>query len=491
VARREPPEPNRPGVPSSKTPPGRKEIPLRESSREYNVNGNGVKPSTTELAEKEPESARRRGRGRKPVPTHDELRDRWLKKCEERGEHTAHGQGEWRRYANGFWTPLHQQVVDAEIDLVLEEAKPQGVKPTAWLRSSVEQMAQARAYVLEERWDSNPDVLVCTNGTLEISSMTLREHRPEDYALSTVPFAYDPKAEAPTWRRFLDSTVPKAQRFLQEFAGYCLTPETLHELAVWLYGPPGTGKSTFIEGLKAMLGDRAGLLGLADIQRSQFALSKLPGKTLVVATEQPSDFVSCAHVLNAIISGEEIQVEEKFKPSYAVIPRAKICWGMNELPRVKDAYNGLFRRVKVISFPTLAVEPDPAVKEAIKAEGAGILNWALEGLTRLNERGHFEIPESVRDATEEFRLTNDVPRMFVEEACNTREGLEIQAQELYDGYRHYCLIKGHKPQSATSVASDWKRLGFGSRKLHGRKFYLGVEVDSEWIGGQDDYPRTR
>jgi putative DNA primase/helicase len=158
---------------------------------------------------------------------------------------------------------------------------------------------------------------------------------------------------------------------------------------------------------------------------------------------------------------------------------------------VKDAYNGLFRRVKVISFPTLAVEPDPAVKERIRAEGAGILNWTLEGLTRLNERGHFEIPESVRAATEEFRLTNDVPRMFVEEACNTGERLEIQAQELYDGYRHYCLIKGHKPQSATSVASDWKRLGFGSRKLHGRKLYLGVEVDSEWIGGQDDFPRTR
>ena len=47
------------------------------------------------------------------------------------------------------------------------------------------------------------------------------------------------------------------------------------------------------------------------------------------------------------------------------------------------------------------------------------------------------------------------------------------------------------PQSATSVASDWKRLGFGSRKLHGRKLYLGVELDSAWIGEQDDYPRDR
>ena len=84
-----------------------------------------------------------------------------------------------------------------------------------------------------------------------------------------------------------------------------------------------------------MLGDRAGLLGLADIQRSQFALSKLPGKTLVVATEQPSYYINSTHILNAIISGEEVQVEEKFKPSYAVIPHAKICWAMNELPRIR------------------------------------------------------------------------------------------------------------------------------------------------------------
>ena len=58
--------------------------------------------------------------------------------------------------------------------------------------------------------------------------------------------------------------MPKAASFLQEFAGYCLTTDTAHEIAVWLHGPPGSGESTFIEGLKGMLGPRAGLLGLAD-----------------------------------------------------------------------------------------------------------------------------------------------------------------------------------------------------------------------------------
>ena len=41
--------------------------------------------------------------------------------------------------------------------------------------------------------------------------------------------------------------------------------------------PPGSGKSTLIEGYKAMLGGRAGLLGLAEIQRSRFALAETAG----------------------------------------------------------------------------------------------------------------------------------------------------------------------------------------------------------------------
>lgn len=253
-------------------------------------------------------------------------------------------------------------------------------------------MARARVFVPDEAWDANEDALVCANGTLQISSGILREHRPEDHALSAVPFDNDPEAEAPTWREFLASTVPEAAPFLQEFAGYSLTVDTGHELAVWLYGPPGGGKSTFIEGLKAMLGRRAGLLGLADVQRSRFALADLPDKTLVVAAEQPSDFIHSTQLINSIVSGEEIPVERKFRDAFTVTPRAKICWAMNDLPRVKDANSGLFRRVKFLAFPRLQGKPDPEVKERIKAEGAGILNWALEGLHRLRERGRFEAP---------------------------------------------------------------------------------------------------
>jgi P4 family phage/plasmid primase-like protien len=424
------------------------------------------------------------------VPTHDELLDRW---AVGRDGLVVYGQEEWREYddASGVWTKVHQHAIEAEIDRVLVEAKNERLRPNAGIRSSVERMARAKLFVADEAWEANTGIIVCQNRTLEISNMSLREHSPEDYALSAVPFAYDPESTASTWRRFLETTIPDAESFLQEFAGYCLTADTTLEIAVWLYGPPGTGKSTFIEGLKATLGARAGLLGLADIQRSRFALSKIPGKTLLTATEQPSDYLKSTDLLNAIISGEEVQVEEKFKPSYTTIPRAKLLWAMNELARIGDANSGLFRRVKVVKFPRLQGTPDPSVKEQIKEEGAGILNWALEGLLRLRERGHFEIPESVRNATEDFKSTNDVPAAFVTDVCITGDPaeLEMQSQKLYAAYRHWCRENGHKSMSATKMAREWERLGFERKSLGGRTFYRGLKVDEGWIEAQDNYPK--
>ena len=281
------------------------------------------------------------------------------------------------------------------------------------------------------------------------------------------------------------STVPTAAEFLQEFAGYCLTTDTSHEMAIWLYGLPGSGKSTFLAGLQAILGDRAGLLGLADIERSRFGLSQLPGKTLVVSTEQPSAYLGSTHILNAIISGEPITVDIKYKDPIAIIPRAKIAWAMNELPRVAGANNGLFRRVRVVEFPALPeADRDPRVKEGVKLEGAGILNWALKGLARLRERGKFEFPERVVEATCQFREMNDEPALFVEECCVTGSDHKLRANVLYVAYKSWCHQNGFQAESITRVAADWKRLGFEKSKSHGYVTYHGVGLRPNHGGGR-------
>jgi putative DNA primase/helicase len=423
------------------------------------ANGNGSEP--------------KKAAGKPSPPTHDELRDRWIGG----NPHHAHGLGEWRRYEDGIWPTVSETSVKAEIANVVEGAKPEGVKPTASILASVTELTRIKVFVPDESWDADPDILVCKNGSLRISTGELAEHRPGHYATSAVPYEYDPNARPVIWDYFLRNTVPVAANFLQEFAGYALTTEMSHELAVWLFGPPGSGKSTFIAGLAAMLGHRSGILGLADLERSRFTLADLPGKTLVVASEQPSSYLASTNTLNAIISGEPIQVERKYRDPFTVIPRTKVCWAMNELPRVADANSGLFRRVKVVTFPPLAEnERDPKIKHVIETEGAGILNWALEGLRRLKERGHFEVPAGVEDATKQFRENNDVPALFIEDRCVRGTDSEVPAARLYREYKYWCEENGHRPQSSTRVAADWQRLGFERKRTMSGTVYQGLRV---------------
>jgi P4 family phage/plasmid primase-like protien len=430
----------------------------RNKSVSINLNGSG--------ADKKPAS--------KPTPpTHDELRDRWI---DDNPNH-AYGLSEWRHYEEGIWPVVSETSVKRKLSIVIEEAKPEGIKPTASILASVTELTRVKVFVPDERWDADPDVLVCKNGALRISTGELEKQRPGHYATSSVPYEYRTGIKTLAWDYFIRNTVPVAAAFLQEFAGYALTTNMSHELAVWLYGPPGSGKSTFLTGLQAMLGHRAGILGLADLEKSRFTLADLPGKTLVVASEQPSSYLASTNTLNAIISGEPIQVERKYRDPFTVVPRAKVCWAMNELPRVGDANSGLFRRVKVVGFPQLPEDKrDPEIKRLIEGEGAGILNWALEGLNRLNQRGHFQVPEGVQDATKQFRENNDVPALFIGDRCIRGADLKVQASQLYGEYKEWCLENGHRPQSSTRVADDWARLGFEKTAANGRRFYRGVSL---------------
>lgn len=417
-----------------------------------------------QAAEEKPEKATK--------PTDDELAGRWIAKS----PLVAHGMGFWRRYADGWWQEVDPIDIDQELLAEIVAAKAEGIRPTSGRLESVRNLAKTVAGKKASTWDANPDIIVCRNGTIDIPTLTLREWNADDFMTSAVSYDFDPDATCPNFLRAINESVPEAHDLLQEFAGYALTTDTRFELALWLFGVGGSGKSTVIEGFKAMLGQGKYLnLGLSDIESSRFALYKLPGKTLAISTEQPSGLLKATDVLNKIISGEEVRVEQKFQNHYDITPRAKLLWAMNELPRVSDPNNGLFRRVKIIKFPPRAAElRDVDLKERVKLEGAGILNWALEGLARLRARGRFVIPAGVEDATKEFKESNDIPAKFIEECCLVGDDETVVAGKLYSAYKEWAIENGHKSQSSTTIAEDWKRLGFTKGKSGSSRVWRGV-----------------
>jgi len=407
----------------------------------------------------------------KGKPSDGQLARRWI----DQNPDCRYGLGEMRRYRDGHWPTMGAERFGQSVLEMLQQAEAEGVRVTDRLLRSVIHLIETEIAIPAEQWDAIPHALVCANGTLDLRTMALREHNPEDYATFALDYDFDQNARCPTFKQVLADALPgDAIEFLQEYAGYCLTTSTEHEIALWLYGPPASGKSTIIEGLTAMLGPRAGTLSLAEIEQSRFALGGIAGKTLLMATEQPGMFMRTAYRLNALISGEPVVVERKYADPVTIRPCAKLLWAMNELPRA-DASSGLYRRVKVIPCRPVAT-PNPEVKRAVVTERAGILNWALAGLRRLRSRKRFEIPPSVQEASRLFQAANDIPAQFLAERCERGDDYRASGQELYNAYRAWCADNGHQTMSSTTLAEHWARLGLARYRSEGRTYYRGVRV---------------
>jgi P4 family phage/plasmid primase-like protien len=395
------------------------------------------------------------------------------------GDNVAYGRLAWRRYEAGVWGEIEEARIRREIAVMM------GDKATH--RAVTGALSLLRDWVFEDNdaWDADPDAFVCSNGTLDLASGELRPHDPDDLATVAVPYAYDPDATAPAWEHYLSTTLdqvgPGIRDFVQEFAGYCLTPDTSHEVALWFLSPPGAGKSTCLTGLQALLGPaRCGVLSLRDIEDSRFGLAGIPGKTLLTATEQPAGYLDKSDTINALISGEPLTVERKNRDAYTYQPVAKLAWAMNALPRVADPNNGLYRRVKIIRLPAALPEGerDTTLKGRIALEGPGILNWALAGLARLRARGRFDIPACVTAAVNEFRQSNDVAAEFLDEKCVRGSGpdAKVAPAALYRAYASYCAQFGHKPKAINTVSADWERLGLVKKKVNGAYEYRGARL---------------
>jgi putative DNA primase/helicase len=410
------------------------------------------------------------------IPDQHELQNRYLSNH----PHTLKTVN-YRRYKSGWWPIVEDGQIEKEVKRIVEAAQCEGVDVTAYLINQVQILVSMEVWTSADTWDKDTGILVCKNGTLNVDTYELREHRFDDYATGAVPYDYDPGADCPSLKKIMEPWGDDITSYLQEYAGYALTTDTSLETAIWLKGEPGGGKSTFLEGLKAMLGEKCGVLGISTIERSRFGLTSLIGKTLLVASDQPGGYVTASNILNNIISGEPVKVERKFEDSVDVIPTAKIAWSMNDLPKIEGGgNNGLFRRVKVIEIPKVPKDKrDPALKELVKQEGPGILNWALQGLRRLRERGRFDAPQCVLDTTTQFKERNDKPALFL--AAETVEGndYKVKSSELYQRYKFWCDQNGYRAEARQNLADDWKRLGLIRKKLPAGIFYFGRKLRRE------------
>jgi len=339
--------------------------------------------------------------------------------------------------------------------------------------------------VLPEELDVPTDLLNVLNGTIDLLSGELREHRREDLITKIAPVEYAPEAKAPTWHRTLERVLPSAalRAFFKKLCGYALTGDVSEQLLAVLYGTGANGKSTILNALLTVLGDygmqAAPDLLLAKKGSHPTELADLFGMRCVASIEVEDGSRLAESLVKQLTGGDRVKARRMRQDFWEFEPTHKVLMACNHKPQVRGTDNAIWRRIKLVPFTETipAAEQDKALPDKLRAEAAGILAWAVEGCLEWRREG-LQAPEEVREATGAYRAEMDVLGAFLRECCELGSEYNVAAKDLYGAYRFWCEDNGERPETQRRFGSRLTERG-GFERYRG-----GSDGGHRWRGVQ-------
>ncbi len=305
-----------------------------------------------------------------------------------------------------------------------------------------------------------PHLIVFQNGVINLDDLIAGkapkiEPVQSNYFNEVVlPYNYAPKAKCPLWTQTINGILPatgesdKRQLVLQEFMGYSLLPDCRFQKMFAAVGDGGNGKTTVMKTWQAMLGEANFSSVPLEVLGNEHRQFSLKGKLVNFSAEFPYLGRVNEGMLKSLVSGEEIEVNRKFKPPVKIRPYAKLVVHSNEMPQIQDPTEGTWDRIIAMLFGQRIRDTTKDDKDRVgrlKAELPGIFNYAVTGLKRLLNQGHFTHCDNCAAFLKQHRTECDTVRQFVFGCCVKDPKRETYSEPLYNVYKLYTESTGRKP----------------------------------------------
>lgn len=424
-------------------------------------------------------------------------------------------EGEVFIYAEGVWhvmTPAEQQwmqtLIQEGFEALGQLMKVQSLN-ACWRRIT------EHPGLFRRKVEWNVDGLIATpNGMLDPIRGTFGPHRPDAYARRKIGAPYLAGADCPDFKAFVGSLFrdkPASDRagligLVQEWFGAALATPLLsreERKALLLVGPSRTGKTELSRVARLLVGDPVATPSVAEISE-RFGLGTLYESAAWIR----DDAINEGDMLDpqrfkTIVTGEPIDIERKHRdPVRGVELAIPILLTTNALPRTKDRSDAIFNRSLILEMThEVTEEGAQAARRAFNVprgqtlsqhlfhrEAAGILNWALEGLGRLLERGAYNPPESVRLAVQRFKDDNNPVAEFARTALVRRATGKVARHDLMCAFHGWQREQEGDEARAFGARAFFPRLRAAMPTIGdmtdsaGRRYVTGLVLTDEGLG---------
>ncbi|WP_406321923.1 phage/plasmid primase, P4 family [Streptomyces sp. NBC_01637] len=382
------------------------------------------------------------------------------------------------------WAPTSAKIANLMEAMAAIVHLPADTEPPAWLAAP-------------DREHEQRTIVACQNGLLDVTTRDLHPLTPMFFNRVSVPFDYEPKAPAPArWLGFLNSIWPddpEAIQALQEWFGYVLSGRTDLQKMLLIVGPMRSGKGTIARTLTALVGKRNMTGPTMSSLTTNFGLADLVDKSLAIVADARLPRQGTETIVERLltISGEDaVTVDRKHREPWSGRLPARFMLLSNELPAFRDSSGAIASRLLILTMTISNLgREDTTLDRDLARELPGILNWALDGLDRLTQRGRLVVPTSSAEAVALLAASTSPIRAFLDDWCEVDPEASVPKDDLYEAWRDWCKEEGRDhPGTKPTFSRDLFAAGVGIKES---KLRIGGVRTPSYVGVRLDRPTPR
>lgn len=344
--------------------------------------------------------------------------------------------------------------------------------------------AQTELHILESDFDKHPHLFNVRNGTLNLQTMALQDHDPNDLLTNYTDTEYKEGAKSKLWEKFISDILPsdrELQKYVQKAVAYGMTGNPNLERMFILYGnKTRNGKSTMLNAISTTLGSYAANSPPEILQR-RFKDSSAPSEDLarldkcrfLTISEPDRSMIFDVALIKSLTGRDTITARRLRENSFEFVPKFAMFLNTNYLPRVFDETLFTGRRVEVIPFERhfTEAEEDINLKAKLTTEESrtAILSWMIEGLKMLESEG-LTAPFAVRTATRVYEQNSDKLQRYIDSRLEETDRPALTVKDCYSDYVAWCASEGYTAEGKWSFTDKLraKNLILASATVNGK-----------------------
>ncbi len=310
------------------------------------------------------------------------------------------------------------------------------------------------------RRSDDVDLVAVDNGIFDFKAKKLVDFTPDKVFTAKSHVAYKDNAPNPVIHNDEDGTDwdveswmnelsddPEVVRLLWEIIGAIIRPNVPWDKVALLYSEKGNnGKGTFCELARQLCGEGThASLRLSEFDRD-FMLEPLTHVSAIITDENDvGTYIDKAANLKAVLTGDSVTINRKFKQPITYQFRGFMIQCLNDLPRLKDKSESMYRRLLVIPFMKCFTGQERKEIKHDYLHRQDVLEYVLWKVLNMDFY-ELSVPTVCNDFLEEYKEFNDPIRQFVEEILPQCRWKLLPNAFLYDLYKSWMSLNNSSGQ---------------------------------------------